>query len=47
MCQTDNGYVGHINKIMCPNNNCNPVENLGMQSAARSCYKMLNVCLTN
>jgi hypothetical protein len=28
--EADNSYVGHADKIKCPNNNCNPVENLGM-----------------
>ncbi len=43
--EADNGYGWHANKIKCPNNNCNPAENLGMQGAARSCHKMLNGCL--
>jgi hypothetical protein len=34
-------------EIKCPNNDCNPVENLWMQSAARSCHKMLNRHLKN
>jgi hypothetical protein len=43
----NNGYMGHVDKIKCPNNDCNPVENLGMQIAARSCHKTLNRCLKN
>ncbi len=39
--------MGHAKKIKCPNNNCNPVENLEMQSAARSCHEMLNGHLKN
>jgi hypothetical protein len=34
--------VGHPDKIKCPNNNCNPAENLGMQSAARSHHETFN-----
>ncbi len=45
--EADNGYMGHADKIKCPNNNCNPVENLGMQSAARSFHEMLNGHLKN
>jgi hypothetical protein len=45
--EANNGYVGHTDKIKCPNNDCNPVENLGMQGTARSCHEMLNVCLKN
>jgi hypothetical protein len=37
--------VGHADKIKCPINDCNPVENLGMQGTARSCHKRLNGCL--
>jgi hypothetical protein len=40
--KANNGYVGHADKIKCPNNNCNLVENLGMHSAARSCREMLD-----
>jgi hypothetical protein len=40
--EADNGYVGQANKIKCPNNDCNPVENLGMQGMARSCHETLN-----
>ncbi|KAL3772176.1 hypothetical protein ACHAW5_003247 [Stephanodiscus triporus] len=28
--EADNGYVGHPDKIKCPNNNCNHAENLEM-----------------
>jgi hypothetical protein len=45
--EADNGYVGHADKIKCPNNNCNPVENLGMQGTTKSCHKMLNGHLKN
>ena len=34
--EADNGYVGHPNKIKCPNNDCNPEENLAMQACVRS-----------
>jgi hypothetical protein len=40
-------YVGHPDMIKCPNNDCNPAANLGMQSAARSCYETFNGCLKN
>jgi hypothetical protein len=29
--EANNSYVGHAKNIKCPNNNCNLVENLGMQ----------------
>jgi hypothetical protein len=45
--EANNGYVGHADKIKCPNNDCNLVENLGMQGTARSCHKRLNGCLEN
>jgi hypothetical protein len=41
------GYVGHPDKIKCPHNGCNPAENVGMQSLARSCHETLNGCLKN
>ncbi len=40
--EADNGYVGHPDKVKCPNKDCNPAANLGMQSAARSCHKTFN-----
>jgi hypothetical protein len=45
--KADNSYVGHADKIKCPNNDCNSAENLGMQSAMRSCHKTLNGHLKN
>ncbi len=45
--EANNGYVGHADKIKCPNNNCNPVENLEMQGMARSCHERLNGRLKN
>jgi hypothetical protein len=30
--EANNGYVGHADKIKCPNNDCNPEENLAMQA---------------
>jgi hypothetical protein len=41
------GYVGHAKKIKCRNNDCNPAEDLGMQSEARSCHEKLNRHLKN
>jgi len=40
--EADNGYVGHPDKIKCPNNDCNRAKNLEMQSAARSRHETLN-----
>ena len=45
--EADNGYVGRADKVKCPNNNCNPPENLGMQSAARSRHETFNGRLKN
>jgi hypothetical protein len=45
--EADNGYVGHANKIKCTQNDCNPVENLGIQSAARSHHETFNDQLKN
>jgi hypothetical protein len=45
--EADNGYVGHANKVKCPNNDCNPPENLRVQSAARSRHETFNGCLNN
>jgi hypothetical protein len=40
--EADNGYVGATDKIKCPDNPCNPVENEGMQSRARYCHETFN-----
>jgi len=40
--EADNGYVGHPDKIKCPNNDCNPTENLGMQARVRSRHETFN-----
>ncbi len=40
--EADNGYVGHTDKIKCPNNDCNPAGKLAMQGRARSCHETLN-----
>ena len=40
--EADNGYVGHPEKIKCPNNDCNPVENLEMQARLRSRHETFN-----
>jgi hypothetical protein len=40
--EADNGYVGAADKIKCPDNPCNPVENKGMQSRARYCHETIN-----
>ncbi len=45
--EANNGYVEHPDKIKCPNNNCNPERNLGMQLAARSRHKTFNGRLKN
>jgi hypothetical protein len=45
--EADSGYVGHPDKIKCPNNDSNPERNLGMQSAARSRHETFNGRLKN
>jgi len=39
-----NGYVGAADKIKCPDNPCNPVENEGMQSCTRYRHETINGC---
>jgi hypothetical protein len=41
----NNGYVGHAEKIKCPNNDCNPDKNLTMQARVRSWHETFNVRL--
>ena len=41
------GYVGCTDKVKCPNNNCNPRKNLGMQSATRLRHETFNSSLKN
>ena len=45
--EADNGYVGHPDKIKCPNNDCNLARNLWMKSVARSRHETFNGCLKN
>ncbi len=45
--EADNSYVGHPDKIKCPNNDCNLARNLGMQSAARLRHETFNGRLKN
>ncbi len=45
--EADNSYVGRADKVKCPNNNCNPPKNLGMQSTARSRHETFNGRLKN
>ncbi len=45
--EADNGYVGRLDKIQCPNNDCNPVENRVMQEIARPRHETLNVWLNS
>ena len=40
--EANNGYVRHVDKIKCPNNNCNPEENLAMQACVRSRHETFN-----
>ena len=40
--EADNGYVGHADKIKCPNNDCNPEGNLAMQARVRSRHETFN-----
>jgi hypothetical protein len=43
----DNGYIRHTDKVKCPNNNCNPTENLAMQTRVRSWHETFNGHLKN
>ena len=43
--EADNGYVGHADKIKCPNNDCNPAKNLAMQARVRSRHETFNARL--
>ncbi len=45
--EADNGYVGRADKVKCPNNDCNPPENLGMQGKARPRHETFNGRLKN
>jgi hypothetical protein len=45
--EANNGYVGHPDKIKCPNNDCNPAKNLEMQLAARLRQETFNGHLKN
>jgi hypothetical protein len=45
--EADNGYVGHTDKIKCPDNTCNPEENLVMQAPLRFQHQTLNGRLKN
>jgi hypothetical protein len=45
--EVDNGYVGHADKMKCPDNTCNPEENLAMQARVRSWHETLNGQLKN
>ena len=40
--EADNGYVGAVDKVKCPNNPCNPVENEPKQSRVRSRHETIN-----
>ncbi len=43
--KADNSYIGHADKIKCPNNNCNLVENLAIQTCVRSQHVTFNAHL--
>ncbi len=43
--EADNGYVGHADKIKCPNNDCNLEENLTIQAHVKSWHETFNACL--
>jgi hypothetical protein len=45
--EADNGYRGHTNKVKCPKNDVNPVENLKMQGRVRAHQETLDGCLKN
>ncbi len=43
----DDGYRGHADKVKCPKNDVNPVENLKIQGRVRAHHEMLNGRLKN
>jgi len=45
--EADEGYRGHPDKIKCPGNNANPVENRTMQGRVRARQETLNGRLKN
>jgi hypothetical protein len=45
--EANNRYFGHTDKIKCPDNTCNPEENLAMQACVRSRHETLNGRLKN
>jgi hypothetical protein len=45
--EADDGYRGHADKVKCPKNNVNPVENLKMQGRVRARQETLNGRLKN
>jgi hypothetical protein len=40
--EANNGYRGHADKIKCPKNDANPMENLAMQGRARARHETFN-----
>ncbi len=45
--EADDGYHGHVDKVKCPKNDVNPVENLEMQGHVRAHHETLNGRLKN
>jgi hypothetical protein len=45
--EANDGYGRHVDKVKCPKNDVNPVENLKMQGCIRARHKMLNGWLKN
>ena len=45
--EVGNGYVGHADKVKCPNNDCSPTKNLAMQACVRSWHETINGRLKN
>ncbi len=45
--EADQGYIGHPEKIKCPQNVGNPAEKLAMQGRVRARHEMLNGRLKN
>jgi len=45
--EADEGYRGHPDKIKCPGNDANPVENRAMQGRVRARHETLNGWLKN
>jgi hypothetical protein len=45
--EADDSYRGHADKVKCPKNDVNPVENVKMQGRVRAHHETLNGLLRN